>query len=170
MTLAIDLLNEFTQEASVTRLFLEKVPFEKATFKPHKNAEELGRLALHVSEIIAWWKSCIENDSLDFIDFTPKEIKSTNELLNYFDELVIEAKAAIKNIENFNLEKEWSMKNGEEILFSMPKKQVIRSFCMNHLIHHRAQLGVYLKILDIDVPATYGPSFTDYDVILINQY
>ena len=69
-----------------------------------------------------------------------------------------------------DFEKEWSMRNGETVYFTLPKKQVLRTFAMNHLVHHRAQLGMYLRLLEIPVPAAYGPSADDFDVILINKY
>ncbi len=170
MTITEDLLNELTQEAAVTRTFLAKVPFDKANFKPHENSEALGRLAIHVAEIIAWWKACIEQSELNFIDFEPENINSTEELLAYFDKLLIEAKAALRKATIEDLNDEWSMKYGNEVLFTLPKKQVLRTFCMNHLVHHRAQLGVYLRIIGIPVPATYGPSADDEDIMLINRY
>ncbi|MFN0035429.1 MAG: DinB family protein [Saprospiraceae bacterium] len=170
MSLAQNLLNELRQEAAVTRKYLERVPFDKIEFKPHEKSETLGRLAIHVAEIIAWWKESIENDELDFIDFEPKDIKSTEELLSYFDDLLIEAEQVLKAAKDEDFEKNWCMRHGEDILFTLPKKQVLRAFCMNHLIHHRAQLGVYLRLLDVPVPATYGPSADDEDVTLIAPY
>ena len=170
MSIAQELLNELTLEAAVTRRYLACVPFDKSEFRPTEKSEKLGRLAIHVAEIIAWWKECIENSKLDFIDFEPKGIKTTEELLSYFDNLLREAKKALSQVKDEEFEKEWSMTQGDEILFTLPKKQVARLFCMNHLVHHRAQLGVYLRLLDIPLPATYGPSADDEEVILINKY
>jgi uncharacterized damage-inducible protein DinB len=170
MTIGQELLQELTLEATVTRRYLERVPFDKLDYKPSEKSETLGRLAVHVAEIIAWWKSCVENDKLDFIDFEPKDIKLKEELLLYFDELLIEAKWSLSTVKDVEFEKEWSMMHGEDILFTLPKKQVARLFCMNHLVHHRSQLGVYLRLLDIPVPATYGPSADDEEVILINPF
>lgn len=170
MTTGQELLQELTLEAEVIRKFLERVPFEKADFKPKEKSESLGRLAIHVAEIIAWWKECIENDNLDFIDFEPKDIKSADELLSYFDTLLAEAKESLSKVEDETLKQEWSMKYGDEILFTLPKKQVLRIFCMNHLVHHRSQLGVYLRLLDIPIPASYGPSADDENVILIKRF
>ena len=127
---------ELSLEAEVTRRYLANVPFEEADFKPAEKSETLGRLAIHVAEIIAWWKACLEEDKLDFIDFEPKDIKTNEELLAYFDDLLSEAKQALKNAKDEDFEADWSMTYGEEILFTLPKKQVVRSFCMNHLVHH----------------------------------
>lgn len=170
MTIARDLLNELKQEAAVTRKYLESVPFDKKDFKPHEKSETLGRLAIHVAEIIAWWKSCIVDDELDFIDFKPKDITSTTQLLSYFDELLLEAETVLEQAQDKDFGGLWSMRHGEDIFFTLPKKQVVRTFCLNHLIHHRAQLGVYLRLLNVPIPATYGPSADDDEVILINPY
>ena len=170
MRIGQELLQELISEAEVTRRFLEKVPFDKLDYKPTEKSEELGRLAVHVAEIIAWWNSVVETDRLDFIDFNPKEFTSNAELLTYFDELLESAKKALSKVKDEEFEKNWSMTHGEDVLFTLPKKQVARLFCMNHLIHHRAQLGFYLRLLNIAVPATYGPSVDDEDVILINRF
>ena len=170
MTLAQDLLNELKLEGAVTRRFLEKVPFDQLDYKPNEKSETLGRLAIHVAEIVAWWKEVIENYKLDFIDFEPKDIKTNDELLSYFDNLLKGAKKALSEVKDDELAKEWSMVHGETVYFALPKKQVLRLFCMNHLIHHRSQLGGYLRQLNIPVPATYGPSADDDNVILANSF
>ncbi len=170
MSLAKKLLAEFTLEAAVTRRYLASVPFDKADFQPHEKSEKLGRLAIHVAEIIAWWKESILHEELDFIDFEPKNIQSTAELLTYFDALVEATKTVLRQVTNKDFKGNWTMRHGEEILFTLPKEQVVRIFCMNHLVHHRAQLGVYLRLLDIPVPAAYGPSADDYDIILARPF
>ena len=170
MTLAQELLSELKQEAAVTRRYLERVPFDKAQFQPDEKSETLGRLAIHVAEIVAWWENCLLNDELDFIDFAPQEIITTEQLLAYFDDLLADAMKALSEAKPEDFMKDWSMRNGATIYFTLPKKQVLRAFCMNHLIHHRAQLGVYLRLLKIPVPAAYGPSADDEEVLLINPY
>lgn len=170
MTIGQEFLRELSLESEVTRRYLERVPFDKKTFKPAERSEELGRLAIHIAEITAWWTSCVKETKLDFINFEPKDIQTTEELLGYFDTLLEEAKAALRNVSDEEFEKEWSMAYGEEVLFTLPKKQVARVFCMNHLIHHRAQLGVYLRLLDIPVPAAYGPSADEEEVLLIKKF
>jgi uncharacterized damage-inducible protein DinB len=146
MTRGQELLQELTLEGEVTRRFLERVPFDKADFKPQEKSEHLNHLAIHVAEIVAWWKECIDNYELNFIDFKQKEIKSTVELLSYFDDLLTSAKKALSEVKDEELEKNWSMTHGEAVLFTLPKKQVLRIFCMNHLVHHRSQLGTYLRV------------------------
>jgi len=171
MPLVQDLLNELTQEAAVTRKYLASVPFDKATFQPHKKSETLGRLAIHVAEILGWWKSCILQDELDFTNFEPVDIQSTEALLTYFDGLLAAAKIALQQAKEIDLEKDtWSMRYEDIVYFTLSKKQALRIFCMNHLVHHRAQLGVYLRLLDIPLPAVYGPSADDEEVLLVTPF
>lgn len=170
MTIGQEFLKEVMLESKVTRRYLERVPFDRKEFKPTEKSESLGRLAIHIAEIMAWWKACLEQDKLDFIDFKPEEINSTEELLAYFDKLLEEAKNVLSKVHDHEFDKDWSMTYGTEILFTLPKKQVARTFCIRHLIHHRAQLGVYLRLLDIPVPASYGPSADDDQVLLIDKY
>lgn len=170
MTTIEALLQELTVEAQVTRRFLERVPLHKSEYKPTEKSEPLGRLAVHVAEIVAWWKSVVQEEYLDFRDFTPQECRTTEELLAYFDKLLAEATAALATAREEDLATEWSMTHGEEVLFTLPKTQVLRLFCMNHLVHHRAQLGMYLRLLNVPVPATYGPSADDEEVILITRF
>ncbi len=169
MSIGQTFLSELLLESEVTRKYLASVSFEKKDFKPTERSETLGRLAIHVAEITAWWTACIKKDKLDFIDFEPANIQSTAALLIYFDDLLAKAKKDLLAVKDAEFEKEWSMTYGEEILFTLPKKQVARIFCMNHLIHHRAQLGVYLRLLNIPVPASYGPSADDEKVNLIKR-
>ena len=162
-------LQELILESEVTRKYLALVPFEKASFKPAEKSEELGRLAIHIAEITAWWTSCVKDEKLDFMDFNPKELETAEDLLTYFDTLLEEAKIVLAEAKDEVFDKDWSMTYGEEVLFTLPKKQVARIFCMNHLVHHRAQLGVYLRILGIELPAVYGPSADDENVTLIRN-
>ncbi len=170
MTIGQELLQELTLEAAVTRRFLDSVPFDKLEYKPAEKSETLGRLAIHIAEIIAWWTECIENDQLNFIGFAPKVINSKEELLTYFDNLLSNAKKSLANAQDEVFTQAWSMTYGDDVLFTLPKKQVARLFCMNHLVHHRSQLGLYLRLLDVPVPASYGPSADDEDVILIDPF
>ena len=167
MTIGQAFSQELLLESEVTRKYLALVPFDKKDFKPAKKSETLGRLAIHVAEITAWWTSCVKDVQLDFMDFEPEEIGSTEALLRYFDGLLKEASASLESVKDDEFEKDWSMTYGEEVLFTLPKKQVARIFCMNHLVHHRAQLGVYLRILGIALPAVYGPSADDDQVTMV---
>lgn len=109
-------------------------------------------------------------DELDFIEFEPENIETTEALLTYFDGLLAEAKQVLMEAKDEDFDQNWSMRYGDEILFTLSKKEVVRKFCMNHLVHHRAQLSVYLRMLDIPVPAVYGPSADDENVTLIEPF
>ncbi len=170
MTIGQAFLKELTVESEITRKYLAAVPFEKEDFKPAEKSETLGRLAIHLAEITSWWSAVVHQDKLDFLDFEPKIIHSTAALLEYFEMLLSDAQRALSVVSDEELEKEWSMAYGEQILFTLPKKQVLRIFCSNHFIHHRAQLGVYLRMLDIPVPAVYGPSADDENVTIIKGF
>ncbi|MBK7689786.1 MAG: DinB family protein [Bacteroidetes bacterium] len=163
MTLNETLLAEFKHEAATTRKILERVPLDKGDYKPHEKSMTLMRLATHVAEIAGWWKECLVHDELDFAkgDFTPKVFHSSTELLTYFDDLVAKAEVILNETPETEFANDWTMRQGEMIFFTMPKAQVVRTWCLNHWYHHRAQLGVYLRMLDIAVPGSYGPSADD---------
>lgn len=170
MEIGRELLQELMLESRVTRRYLESVPFDKLDFRPTEKCESLGGLAVHVAEITAWWTSIAQTSRLDFADYVPKHVGSKEELLTYFDGLLTEAAEALSAAADDEFSKEWSMTHGSETLFKLPKKQVARLFCMNHMVHHRAQLGLYLRLLGVAVPAAYGPSADDDDVLLISPF
>ncbi len=165
-----DLIEELKLEAIVTRRYLELVPFDSLAYKPSEKSESLGRLAVHIAEIISWWTSVAESDKLDFKQFEPQTFSTKSELLSYFDQLLNDALNSLSKLSEKDLIKDWSMVYGKQVLFTLTKNQVFRLFCMNHFVHHRAQLGVYFRMLDIMVPATYGPSADDDHIILINPF
>lgn len=154
------LLTEIKQEAIATRKLLELVPFDRADFKAHEKSMTLLRLATHVAEISGWWKECLLQDELDFAkgDYTPKVYNSTADLLELHDTLMIKAEKILNEVSEDEFQKPWTMRNGDMIYFTSPKSEVVRTWCMNHLYHHRAQLGVYLRLLDVPLPSVYGPS------------
>lgn len=160
MTLNQALLAEFKMEAESTRKLLELVPFDKAEYKPHEKSMSLIRLAVHVTEIQGWWKECLLQDELDFAkgDFRPKVYANNAELLALHDKLVAQTEQILTDTPESEFEKPWTMRSGENIFFTLPKKVVVRTWCMNHLFHHRGQLTVYLRLLNVPLPATYGTS------------
>lgn len=165
-----DIYHELQQEAAVTRKFLERVPFDQLSYQPTAKSETLGRLAVHVAEIVAWWESVLTTEALDFIDFEPCEFENVAQLLDYYDGLLAAALQAIQDATPATMVGTWSMRHGEIVYFTLSKMQALRIFCMNHWIHHRAQLGMYLRLLDVPLPATYGPSADDEDVLLITPF
>lgn len=163
MTLAQTFLQEMQHEAANTRKLIEVVPFEKADFKPHEKSMSLKHLATHVVEIEGWWKECLLQDVLDFAegDYTPKEINSTADLLALHDDLVAKSTKILSEISDAEFAKNWTMRNGEQVYFTLPKADVCRTWCLNHLYHHRGQLTVYLRLLDVKLPGMYGPTADD---------
>ena len=167
MSVLLELRNDLEKEAKLTRKYLALVPLDQKAFRLHEKSESLGRLAVHIAELLAWWTNCLTQSELDFNNFEAKDFDTNAELLAYFDSLLNEALAAFNRVDASVLNKNWIMRNGEEHYMEIPKKEVLKTFCMHHLIHHRAQLGCYLRVLNIPVPASYGPSADDYTVSLL---
>lgn len=163
MSLGKTFLAEVLQEAASTRKLLAVIPFDRADFKPHEKSMSLKHLATHVAEINGWWKECLIQDELDFSvgDFKPKELHSTEDLLSMHDDLVEKATKILSEVADEEFAKPWTMRNGEQIYFTMPKAAVVRTWCLNHLFHHRGQLTVYLRLLDVKLPGMYGPTADD---------
>ena len=153
------LVPEFDHEASLTRKALERVPFDKADWKPHEKSYSLGELATHIAEIPGWMDITLNQDvfEMDGPD-EPAKPATVEELLEIFDRNTARAREVLSSATGEQLMENWSMKQNGEVVFSMPKMAVLRGFILSHAIHHRAQLGVYLRLLDVPVPATYGGS------------
>jgi uncharacterized damage-inducible protein DinB len=163
MAISASLLPEFDNEMVSTRKTLERVPLDKPDWKPHEKSMALGALATHLSNIPTWVNYTIGQDSLDLAPGgtrlpAPEIPKSQSELLATFDDNVAKARSAIAGASDEELFKPWSLQSNGNTMLTLPKVAVLRSFVMNHLIHHRAQLGVYLRLNDIPVPSVYGPS------------
>ena len=157
------MLPEFDHEMANTRKTLERVPDDKFDWKPHQKSMTLGGLATHLSNIPSWTKNTFEANELDLAPAgqeAPRleQAKSTMEVLAAFDKNVAAARAALASATDDKWMDNWSLLMGGKTIFTLPRAGVMRGFVMNHLIHHRAQLGVYLRLLDIPVPSIYGPS------------
>lgn len=153
------LLAEFDQEMASTRTTLERVPEDKFDYKPHPKSGSMIWLAAHVAMIPGWAKVTLEESELNMEGMQPPPLpKTREELLKMFDENAAGARAAIAAASDEALAQTWTLRVGEQVFFSMPRAAVMRGMIMNHLIHHRAQLTVYLRMNDIPVPALYGPS------------
>jgi uncharacterized damage-inducible protein DinB len=124
---------------------------------------KLGRLATHIAEILGWTYITVKTDVLDFAagDYKPNVLETTADRLKFFDEEVAKSVAVLENTSDEELEKDWTMKNGDVVYFTVPKKVALRTWVYSHQFHHRAQLGVYLRLLDVAVPGIYGPSADD---------
>lgn len=163
MGLINSLLPEFDHEMANTRKTLERVPEDKFDWKPHVKSTAMGGLATHLSNIPTWVIHAIDQDSLDLAPGgvplpRVEPAKSQSELLELFDNNVANARAAIAGASDEELFKSWTLLSSGRQILTLPKIAVLRSFVMNHNIHHRAQLGVYLRLNDIPVPSIYGPS------------
>jgi uncharacterized damage-inducible protein DinB len=163
MALNQALLPEFDHEMANTRKTLERVPDGKFSWKPHEKSMEMGRLAIHLAELPGWTEHTLTNDSLDINPpggegYKPTELKTRKEVLELFDKNVASARAAIAGASDAEFMKPWTLLNGGKEVFTLPKVAVLRSFVLSHSIHHRAQLGVYLRLNDVPVPSIYGPS------------
>ena len=160
MALNQSLLQELENEGQLTRKMLLAIPLEHPEWKPHEKSMTIQRLASHVAELPWWVSMTIDVDVLDFakFDYKPFLPVSNEELLKYYDEKLAKAKEDLGNASDETLLSNWTMRNGETIYFTMPKLAVIRTWSFNHLIHHRGQLSVYLRLMDIPVPGMYGPT------------
>jgi uncharacterized damage-inducible protein DinB len=166
MTLAQSMLPEFDHEMASTRKLLECVPEGKNDWKPHPKSMTLGRLAGHVAELVGWGGTTITTSELDFApaggpSFQPNFFTTRAATLKMFDDNVVRTRAALSQVSDADLMVTWVLKSGGKPLLSMPRIAVLRSMVMNHIIHHRAQLGVYLRLLDVAIPGAYGPSADD---------
>lgn len=158
--IAAALIGELEQEAATTRTCFERIPAEKFAWKPHEKSMEFGKLASHVAEMFGWTPVTLQNSELDFakMDYKPFEPQSSEDLLEFLDKNVAEAIETLRNTPDEVFMENWTMRNGDTVYFTMPKVAVMRSFVMNHIVHHRGQLSVYLRLNDIAVPSIYGPS------------
>jgi uncharacterized damage-inducible protein DinB len=154
------LINELQMEAANTRKMLEIVPADKFDWKPHEKSMLLRRLAVHVAELSIWPVMVVNDDELDLekMDYKPTPVTSTQDLLDVHEKAVEKSVAAIKDMPEEDLMKPWTLRKGEQIIFQLPKIAVLRGMCYNHLYHHRGQLSVFLRLLDIKIPGMYGPS------------
>jgi uncharacterized damage-inducible protein DinB len=163
MAMSAALLPEFDHEMANTRKALERVPDDKFDWKPHPKSMTVRQLALHLALFPSWAQDTLEKTSFDIAppggeSYKPPVVNSRQDLLEAFDRDLPKARKALESATDADLMQTWSLLNGGKPMFSMPRVAVIRSMVMNHMIHHRAQLGVYLRLNDIPVPATYGPS------------
>ncbi len=162
MGLAESMLPEFDHEMANTRKTLERIPEEKLDWKPHEKSTTMRGLATHLSNLVSWTVHTIERDELDAAPggqpMRAKPVESVEEALETFDRNVASARAAIKGASDEHLLKPWTLRMGDKTIFTQPRFGVLRGFIMNHTIHHRAQLSVYLRLNDVPVPALYGPS------------
>ena len=157
------LLPEFTQEMAVTRTLLERVPGDRADWKPHAKSMSLGELAMHLAEVPSWLGVTFAGSEFDTNPpggppYRTPAFTNTSALVAGFDANVAAGREALSHAEDAAFMQPWALKSGGNVLMSMPRAAVVRGFVLNHLIHHRGQLSVYLRLLDVPLPSIYGPT------------
>lgn len=158
--IANGIIGELGHEADTTRKCLERIAEDKFDFKPHEKSMTMKQLASHVAEMFSWITSTCLNDELDFAkgDYVPANVETTADLIELLNKNIAEAIEALKKTSDEDMKKPWTLRNGEQIYFTMPKINTLRTFCLNHIWHHRGQLTVYMRLNEIPVPSIYGPS------------
>jgi uncharacterized damage-inducible protein DinB len=152
-------LKEMEQEAQTTRKMLQRVPNDKYDWKPHEKSMSVRSLATHLAELPSWVSMTLTTSELDFAanPYTAAPISNTTELLDYFEKNLADGRSHLEKADEAELDKSWTLRNGEEIYSTSSKSEVIRmTYCQ--IVHHRAQLGVFLRLLDVPIPGSYGPS------------
>ena len=159
MSMIQTFLKELEGEAATTRKILSIVPDDKYQWKPHEKSMTIQQLATHIAELPTWVPMTLNTSELDFATspYTQKKIDNTKNLLELFENSLVECRAALLNAREEQLSEPWTLRNGEQIYSTDPKQDVIR-MAFSQIIHHRAQLGVYLRLLNIPIPGSYGPS------------
>lgn len=153
------LLNEFNQETATARKLLERVPMEKLDWVPHAKSTPLGKLANHIAQLPGMGATIISKESLSFGDSLPhQDIKTTAELLASFDGVVAATRKELEGATDEQLGESWKLLFKDREIFTGTRFVAFQTILLNHFIHHRAQLGVYLRLNDIAIPGSYGPS------------
>jgi len=150
---------ELEQEAQTTRKMLQRVPNDKYDWKPHSKSMTIRQLATHIAELPTWIPAVMNASELDFATspYAPVTINNTGELLEYFEKSLEEGRASLGQAKPGQLTETWTLRNGDEIYSATPRHEMLRTtFCQ--VVHHRAQLGVFLRLLDVPIPGSYGPS------------
>jgi uncharacterized damage-inducible protein DinB len=152
-------LKELEQEAKTTRKMLSRIPEDKFNWQPHEISMTIKRLATHIAELPGWVSMSLTTDGLDFAGnpYKQEDMNTTQELLAYFDRSVSAGIESLKTADEKALSKTWTLREGDKIYSQDTKADVIR-MSLNQTVHHRAQLGVYLRLLDVPIPGSYGPS------------
>ncbi|MEP6832442.1 MAG: DinB family protein [Gemmatimonas sp.] len=150
---------EYLHEAAQTRKVLERIPADKATYAPHEKSMTMGKLASHVADLASWTAITLNSTELDLAGgYVTPPFTTTEALLEMFDKNVENSKQALMSASDEQLGVTWTLRAGDHVIMSMPRGQVLRSLCFNHVVHHRGQLSVYLRLVGVPVPGMYGPS------------
>jgi uncharacterized damage-inducible protein DinB len=163
MTYAETILPEFEQEMASTRKVLDRVPEDKLDWKPHPKSHTIGWNANHLAGLVEWAISILTKSEFDYAPvggprYESPNLRTRREILDLFDRNVASTRKAIAGVKDDEMNKMWSLLGGGKPVFTMPRSAVLRSMVLNHIIHHRAILCVYLRLNDVPVPGMYGPS------------
>jgi uncharacterized damage-inducible protein DinB len=154
--------NEFEKEAVTTRKMLALVPNDKYDWKPHPKSMTIRQLTTHIADIFSWFNLVLNTSELDFASnpYNPEDISTTPALMTFFEKKLLEGRTSLAKGKDEQLDEIWTLRSGEHIHSADPKAEVIR-MCFSQIIHHRAQLGVFLRLLEVPIPGSYGPSADD---------
>ena len=160
MRIAELLLLELQQESANTRRMIERVPGDKLKWQPHQKSMTIGRLATHIAELPVWFARTISANEFDFTTsvFKSQKRETTAEIVDVFDKQLAEAVSILQTADDEMMNSIFTLRRGGQVMFQLPRKVVLRTFALNHVYHHRGQLSVFLRLLDIPVPGMYGPS------------
>ena len=165
MRIGQSMVPEFDREMAGTRKVMEGIPDDKLDWKIHEKSNTMGWGACHLADIPSWVEMTIEHDSFDVAPsgepYQTPTFETTAEILASFDKNVARARALLENVEDEAIYQPWSLLRSGEVLMTMPRIAVLRTWVLNHTIHHRAHLCVYLRVNDLPVPGLYGPSADD---------
>ena len=154
------IIGDAKHELAITRRILERLPEEHMTWKPHKKSMTLGGLTTHLINLLNWQVAIFLSPELDLstVPLRREALTSHQDILEEFDANVVKLEQLLDECDEQALGEEWTLRNGDHIILRQPRANALRTFGLSHMIHHRAQLGVYLRLLDIPVPGLYGPS------------
>ncbi len=163
MTIAQSFLAELKHEANITRKMLGRVPFDRISWQPHEKSMAILKLTQHIASLPLWIERILSNDEFNFINlaYNPPVPQNPQDLINEYNASIEQAELSLLACSDEDLMKTWTLKRGDIALFTLPKTVAVRNLALNHLVHHRGQLSVYLRLLDVPVPGAYGPSADD---------
>lgn len=155
-----DTLDDLNQELDVTRRLLERIPEDRLTWKPHEKSTTIGGLGYHISNLLFWMISVVGLEEYDLASGPASigEPASKDAILQKFDGHVAELQEMVSRTNDEALSQTWRLRHGEQILMQQPRLNALRHVCISHLVHHRGQLSVYLRLLDVPIPPMYGPT------------
>jgi uncharacterized damage-inducible protein DinB len=158
-TKSFDFLDDMEEELASTKRVLDRVPEGRGGWRPHEKSKTLGELARHVADIPGLAATILETEEMDALTRPPREpLGTTAELIAHFDGGVRALRAALSRADDERMRGEWALRAGERVFVRRPRRALLRTMFLSHMIHHRAQLGVYLRLLNVPVPGVYGPS------------